>query len=101
MNTDMGSAKAMYNIGTMHRDGNGVPQDYSKSMDWFRKSAALGFNKAQFSIGMAFHKGKGVPVNEFEAMKWFKLAAESGHRKAQLMVNVLKKQINVVTIDMS
>ena len=34
-------------------------------------------------------------------MKWFKLAAESGHRKAQLMVNVLKKQINVVTIDMS
>ncbi len=42
--------------GIMYRDGQGVPQDYQKAMDYFLKSANQGYSNAQFSIGNTYFK---------------------------------------------
>jgi TPR repeat protein len=31
----------MSNIGTLYRDGDGVPQDFAQALQWFHKAAAL------------------------------------------------------------
>ena len=37
---DMGDAYAMYNLGALYQDGQGVAQDYAKARELFEKAAA-------------------------------------------------------------
>ena len=39
---EQGDAAAKCNLGVMHRDSLGVPQDSQKSMEWFTKAADQG-----------------------------------------------------------
>ena len=60
--------------GFMYVNGQGVPQDYGKAAEWYRKAAAQGFADAQSNLGMMYANGQGVPLNMVEAYKWFSLA---------------------------
>jgi len=37
-----GNTDAMYNLGLLYRDGQGVAQDYDKACEWFQKAADAG-----------------------------------------------------------
>jgi len=41
------SADTQYNNGIKYANGEGVPQDYAKAAEWFRKAAAQGHEKAK------------------------------------------------------
>ena len=36
---EQGVTIAQYNLGCMHHEGRGVPQDYAEAMRWYRKAA--------------------------------------------------------------
>jgi len=36
---EQSSAQAQYNLGVMYRNGQGVQQDYTEALKWYRKSA--------------------------------------------------------------
>ena len=57
---DQGHAKAQYNLGLMYYEGQGVAQDYSAAMKWFRMAADQENAKAQYSLGLMYHQGQGV-----------------------------------------
>ena len=55
-----GNINAQFYLGTMYRAGEGVDQDYLKSLDWYSKAAESGEPRAQHNVAMFYHKGLGV-----------------------------------------
>ena len=80
---ESGDAVAQYNLGVMHYDGEGVPQDYAEAVKWFRLAADQGHAWAQHSLGVMHYDGEGVPQDYAEAVKWYRLAADQGLAVAQ------------------
>ena len=78
-----GEAEAQNDLGLMYVKGNGVPQDYTEAVKWFRKAVEQGYAPAQYNLGIAYQVGKGVPKNYAEAIQWYLKAAEQGHADAQ------------------
>ena len=48
------SLKAMCGIAFMHRNGEGVPVDYEKSMEWYAKAAAQYYPRALRELGVKY-----------------------------------------------
>ncbi len=59
----------------MYLRGQGVPQDVTQAMAWFRQAADQGFARAQANLGLAYRDGEGVPQNNILAHTWYNLAA--------------------------
>ena len=73
-----------------HTDGwnyyygkNGVEQDYTKAVSYFRIAATQGHADAQNFLGICYDEGKGVDKDHVEAVKWFRKAAEQGDKYGQ------------------
>jgi uncharacterized protein len=47
---DAGHAGAMYDIGTLHEDGLGMPANRDLAVDWYRKAAAAGSSWAKAKL---------------------------------------------------
>ena len=62
----------------MHRDGDGVPQDYNKALKWYRQAAERGYGQAQSAIGGMYHEGKGVPQDNVKAYVWLNVGVFNG-----------------------
>lgn len=75
--------RSLFELGVMYWKGNGVPQDYVKAAEYYRKAAELGHAEAQYSLGTLYKGGAGVPRNYVEAAKWYRMAAEQGLKEAQ------------------
>ncbi len=82
------SAPEMFNRGLDYYNGQGVPQDYAKAMEWFRKAAAAGIGRAMNNIGMLYTNGQGVPQDYAKAMEWFRKGAAAGSGLAMNNIGV-------------
>ena len=80
---EQGNAGAQYNLGYMYDTGDGVPENDSEAVKWYRKAAEQGLAGPQFNLGIMYANGEGVPENESEAVKWYRKAADQGHSGAQ------------------
>ena len=73
---------AMFILGFMYINGEGVTQDYAKAREWYEKSADKGNDDAMYALSMIYHLGNGVTQDAVEATKWLRKAAENGHAGA-------------------
>ena len=80
---EQGDAAAQFNLGMMHYNGEGVPQDSVEAAAWFRRAAEQGHANAQVFLGLMYANGEGVPQDSVEAVAWYRKAAEQGHANAQ------------------
>jgi TPR repeat protein len=55
---NQGHAQAQYNLGVMHANGEGVQQDFTKAVKWYRLAADQGDAKAQFNLGAMHANGE-------------------------------------------
>ncbi len=85
---EKGDAIAQCIIGKCYRNGQGVTEDDSQAVKWFRKAADQNYADAQYSLGICYHEGYGVEKNEIEAVKWLQKAAAQNHPAAQLNLGV-------------
>jgi TPR repeat protein len=76
----------------MYGDGEGVRQDHTKAMKWYRLAADQGHAGAQYNLGMKYAKGEGVLQDYAEAVKWYRLAADQGLAGAQSNLGVVYSQ---------
>ena len=67
----------------MYSYGEGVKQDYSEAVKWYRKAAEQGNAKAQCLLGLMYTLGQGVSRDKSEAVNWFRKAARQGDTNAQ------------------
>ena len=54
---EQGNAEALYNLGFMYANGEGVPQDDAEARVWYRRAAEQGHVQAQLNVG-------GEPVDD-------------------------------------
>lgn len=76
-------AQEWYRLGLCHENGEGVPQNYEKAVEWYHKAAEQGNADAQFHLGDCYRKGKGVRRNKQQAAEWYRKAAEQGNADAR------------------
>ncbi len=76
--TEQGDAAAQYQLGVMYADGEGVPQDDSEALRWYRMAAEQGNAVAQWELGLMYSTGEGVPKDDVEAVRWLMLATKHG-----------------------
>ena len=67
---EQGDAGAQYQLGVMYAGGEGVPQDDSEALRWYRKSAELGNLVAQRELEIMYSTGEGVSQDKVEAERW-------------------------------
>ena len=63
-----------FTIGVSFCRGN-----YTKEIEWYKKSANQGYATAQYALGFAYEHGDGVPQDYSVAYSWYKKAADQGH----------------------
>ena len=80
---EAGDAVAQYNLGEMYYEGEGVPKDAAKALEWYQKAAAQGLAKAQYNLGEMYYEGEGVPRDAAKAVGWLQKAAAQGNANAQ------------------
>ena len=75
--------KVQFVLGYCYDEGQGVAQDYTQAVYWYRKSAEQGYARAQYNLGYCYKKGQGVAQDYTQAVYWYRKAAEQGHAWAQ------------------
>ena len=80
--SDLGSARAMREIGLVLQRGRGLKADPEKSAKWLHRAAATGDAIAMREVAMAYASGFGVPLSATRSTEWMKRAAEAGDVKA-------------------
>jgi uncharacterized protein len=70
-----GNAHAQTVLGFMYENGRGVPQNFERAVEWYRRAAAQGDPTAQYLLGLMYDKGHGVQQDWVLAHKWLILAA--------------------------
>ncbi|MDP6929328.1 MAG: tetratricopeptide repeat protein [Planctomycetota bacterium] len=86
---EKGDAAAQHSLAFMYDYGQGVPQDFRKSVKWYRKSADQGYVKAQYDLGYKHEYGRGVSQDYKEAVKWYRKSADQGYAVSQLGLGVM------------
>lgn len=81
-------SKAQFFLGSLYKDGQGVPQDYTQAAIWYRKAAEQGDVLAEYTLGVAYNLGQGVPQDHAQAVVWHRKAAEQGNACGQYSLAV-------------
>ena len=77
---EKGNVEAMYKLGNLYYEGEGVNQNYEEAVKYFRMAANKGDADALDMLGDCYKNGEGVPQNYEEAVKYYKLAAEKKNK---------------------
>ena len=75
---EQGDARAQFNLGVMYFNGDGLPPDVGKAVQWYRAAADQGYGPAQANLAFMYETGQGVLQNYIDAYKWLTLAASAG-----------------------
>ena len=85
---------AAFNIGVMYEYGRSVPQNQSKKIEYFLKSAERGCVQAFYALGVCYMNGSGVEADMRQCLTWLKKAALADDTSAQsLLGNILSTDI--------
>jgi TPR repeat protein/transglutaminase-like putative cysteine protease len=80
---EQGDGDAQVYLGSMYKDGNGVPQDYAQAFAWYSKAAEAGHALAQAHLGFMYGNGLGVAADNTQAVAWYRKSAALGDAYAQ------------------
>jgi len=87
-----GYHEAQRMLGDFYNFGEGVPQDYTKAFEWYRKAADQEYEMTQEIVGDFYEQGKGVPKDLAKAAEWWRKAAANGNYMAQKKLDELKSE---------
>lgn len=66
-----GEAKAQMEWAMCCFDGQGVPQDPEKAVEWLEKASAQGNHDAQYFLAICYESGEGVPADPEKAKEYY------------------------------
>ena len=79
----------MSELGLFHAMGHGCDQNDTKAVEWYEKSAQLGYSAAMFYLGNCYKEGDGVTKDLNQAREWYTKAAARGFARAQTQLSHL------------
>ena len=78
-----GNHHAAYRLGKLYLQGEQVPKDVTKALEYLTASAKEGSPFAQYTLGKLYLMGKDVEQDREKAYRWFEMAAEQGNPYAR------------------
>lgn len=73
-----------FNRGMQYHNGDGVPQDFNKAVEFYKMAADKGHVESMYCLGMIFSDDEFEEKKDAEvAFKYFLEAAEQGHKDAR------------------
>jgi TPR repeat protein len=93
-----GDVAAQYRLGVMYDAGEGVRENDTEAVRWYRLAADQGAFEAQEQLAYKYWEGEGVPQNYVEASKWFALAAAKGIGLAKIARHLLQREMTPAQI---
>lgn len=78
-----GDSRALYRIGLMIEDGEGIAPNWAVAATWYRKAADQGHADAQYRLGRIYRDALGVKRDVGEAARLLSAAAQQDHAGAQ------------------
>lgn len=88
----LGNSSAMFRLGNMHANGEGVVKDDRQAVAWYQKAADLEDEKAIFSLGFMYAAGRGVEKDEKMAAEFYQHAADLGDSDAMYNLAVMYEE---------
>jgi TPR repeat protein len=79
MNAEKGQGKAMLNLGLLYEQGIGVPRNFSKALEWYRKAGDAGEGEGHMRVGRCYEIGMGAAVDMHKAVEGFEKAHALGY----------------------
>lgn len=87
-----GDLWAQNHIARCYALGDGIEQNDSLAIKWYRVAAEGGYDMSQRNLGVCYYKGLcGLDVDYAEAVKWLCKAAEQGNDDAQYLMGCCYK----------
>ncbi len=83
-----GDVDAHYNLGIMHLNGEGIPQNYEQAFQLFKVAAAQDDSAAAYSLAYMYKKGLGRDINLPQANTWYLKAANLGDAQSQFYLGM-------------
>jgi TPR repeat protein len=93
MAADRGISEAQYAMGVALIRGEGVPQDYSEGVKYYRLAAEQGEWEAQAALGAVYFTGHFVPQDYVQAHLWLNLAAVHGNKQISKLRNAVGRKM--------
>jgi TPR repeat protein len=90
---EQGDASAQFNLGSLYRQGQGVPQDDKQAALWWAKAADQGHTDAQDNLGLRYAKGEGVEQDMVQAYKWFSIAGMRKNASAAANAKIMASKM--------
>lgn len=81
-----GNPAAAYRLGKLYLQGELVPKDVPKALEYLTASARQGSPFAQYILGKLYLMGKDVKQDREKAYRWFEMAAEQGNPYARFFL---------------
>jgi TPR repeat protein len=78
-------------LGVAFEKAQGVTQNYSKALEWYRKAAGQGLGTAEFSLGNLYFRGLGVSRDYEQALFWYQKAVSHSYINAQSNIDFIKQ----------
>lgn len=82
-----GNHHAAYRLGKLYLQGEQVPKDVPKALEYLTASAKEGSPFAQYTLGKLYLMGKDVEQDREEAYRWFEMSAGRGNPYAQFFLD--------------
>ncbi len=95
--SNQGDAEATLFVGRHFFYGFGVPQDFSKALEWFHK-AAPDSAEAQEHLGIMYAKGEGTPSDLILGFMWLMIADHNADESAQMWKTVFAKSMTATQL---
>ena len=90
---EKGDVVAQMNLGNKYYVGEGVPQNFTEAVKWYRMAARQGNAVAQNNLRMMYSIGSGLPKNFIRAYVWASVAAAQGNEQAMANRNVVADEL--------
>ncbi len=93
------NVQAQYELGILYNHGETTKEDTQKAIEWYTKSAKLGYAPAQYDLGVMYYNGKGVKQDYKQALNWYTKSANQGYADAQNNLGIMYYNGKGVDID--
>ncbi len=88
----LGDARCAYNLGVLHEQGLGVPQDLRRAETLYRQAVSKGYVNAMNQLAVLIDSGRASTTNLGEAVRLFRRAAEKGNGLAAYNLGLMLRE---------
>ena len=97
----LGSAEAMYILGTVYSEGKYIGKDLSRAFEYYKQESEKRYPKALYELGMLYLKGEIVDKDLFKAKEFIKKSAKYGDKRALEILDRMGVNIMNISVESS